>query len=177
MSGLADADASRFPVSRKSSRMAARPLAGGRAVPRLENAVLDEQPDQLGDRFTRARPGRVAVRVVARPEDVLQARLVAHLHPGMVLDEGRVSLPIPVAARRLGDDRLGPEAVLLESRVHALEVVGYPADPGLDHDEDEARVALANAAEDELRDQLADPHGRERDEGLAHARRRIEEAR
>src|SRR5438132_3876965 len=48
MSGLADADASRFPVSRKSSRMAARPC-GGRAVPRLENAVLDEQLDQLVD--------------------------------------------------------------------------------------------------------------------------------
>src|SRR2546427_112773 len=31
MSGFADADASRFPVSRKSSRMAARPLAGGRS--------------------------------------------------------------------------------------------------------------------------------------------------
>src|SRR5436309_12852645 len=74
----------------------------------------------LGDRLTRARPGRVAVRVVARPEDVLQARLVAQLHPRMVLDEGRVSLPVPVRARRLGDDRLGPEAVFLEGRVHAL---------------------------------------------------------
>src|SRR5438876_10483383 len=131
----------------------------------------------LGDRLARARPGRVAVRVVTRPEDVLEARLVAQRHPGMVLDEGRVPLPVPVAARRLGDDRFRPEAVLLEGRVHALEVVRDPADPRLDHDEDEARVALADAAEDELRDQLADAHGRERDEGLAHARRRIEETR
>src|SRR5437867_1115160 len=51
----------------------------------------------LGDRLARARPGRVAVRVVARPEDVLEARLVAQLHPGMVLDEGRVPLAVPVA--------------------------------------------------------------------------------
>src|SRR5207253_979261 len=138
-----------------------RPAPGGRAVPRL----------------ARARPGRVAVRVVARPEDVLEARLVAQLHPGMVLDEGRVPLAVPVAARRLGDDGLRPEAVLLEGRVHALEVVRDPADAGLDHDEDEARVALADAAEDELRDQLADPHRRERDERFAYARRRVEETR
>src|SRR5919204_71574 len=39
------------------------------------------------------------------------------------------------------------------------------------------QVALADAAENELRDQLADPHRRERDERLAHARRRVEEAR
>src|SRR5207249_738309 len=150
-----------------------------RRVPPHDQVALARRHvgELLRDGLARARPGRVAVRVVARPEDVLEARLVAQLHAGTVLDEGRVALAVPVRARRLGDHRLRPEAVLLEGRVHALEVVRNPADARLDHHEDEARVALADAAEDELRDQLADPHRRERDERLAYARRRVEEAR
>src|SRR5262249_15388963 len=130
----------------------------------------------LLDDLAGARPGRIAVRVVARPEDVLDPGLVAELHAGMVLDEGRVSLTVPVRARRLGDDRLRPEAVLLEGRVHPLEEVRDPSDAGLDHDEVEARMALADAAEDQLGDQLADAERGERDERLADARGRVEEA-
>src|SRR5437016_12953239 len=70
-----------------------------------------------------------------------------------------------------------PEPMLLEGPVHALEEVGDPADPGLDHDEVEAGVALADAAEDELGDELAYPHGCQGNERLAHARRGIEQAR
>src|SRR5206468_3294866 len=96
---------------------------------------------------------------------------------GPVLDERRVALAVPVEARRLRDHGLRPIAMLLEGRVHALEEVRDPADARLDDDELEPGVALADAAEDELRDQLADPHRRERDERLAYARRRLEEPR
>src|SRR5262249_31168348 len=88
-----------------------------------------------------------------------------------------MTLAVPVDARRLLDDRVGPEAVLLERAVHALEEVRDPADPGLDHDEVEARMTLADAAEDELGDELTDAHGGERDERLAHAGDGIEQAR
>src|SRR5439155_18169461 len=116
-----------------------------------------------------------AVRVVARPHDVLDPRLAMELHAGPVLDQGLVPLAVPVEARRLGDDRSGPEAVLLEGRVHALEEVRDPADARLDDDETQARVARADAAEDELGDELAHAERRERDERLAHAGGGVEE--
>src|SRR5207249_9500604 len=95
------------------------------------------------------------VRVVARPHDVRRPRLAVELHTRVVLHERRVPLAVPVKARRLGDDRARPEAMLLERRVHALEEVGDPADARLDDDEAQTRVAGADAAEDELCDQLA----------------------
>src|SRR3989442_7695796 len=65
-----------------------------RRVPPHDEVALARRHvgELLRDGLARARPGRVAVRVVARPEDVLEARLVAQLHPGTVLDEGRVAL-------------------------------------------------------------------------------------
>src|SRR5581483_542845 len=124
----------------------------------------------------RARPRRVAVRVVARPHDVVETRLAAEPHARAVLDEGRVALAVPVDARLLGDDRVRPEAVLHERAVHALEEVRKPADPRLDDDEAEAGVARADAAEDELGDELPDAERRERDERLADAGGRVVEA-
>src|SRR5262249_5999031 len=128
------------------------------------------------DDFPGTGPRRVAVRIVARPEDVLEAGLLAQLHARMVLDERRVALAVPVRARRLGDDRARPEAELLDGSDTALEEVRERADGRHGHDEAEAGMALADAAEDQLGDELADPHRGERDERLLHARRRVVEA-
>src|SRR5439155_9991319 len=60
-------------------------------------------------------------------------------------------------------------------RVHALEEVRDPPDARLDDDEAQARGARADAAEDELGDELAHAERRECDEGLADAGGGIEE--
>src|SRR2546422_9406114 len=105
MSGLGAADASRFPVSRKSSRMAARPLAGGRAVPRLENAILDEQLDQLVDP-----PPVHEVRVARhRLPDRLACRQLPELHASRSLTLCGLSINIkyrhPLSRGRALDGR------------------------------------------------------------------------
>src|SRR5206468_3224336 len=101
----------------------------GRVVARDQpSLVVRDITEVLGQRVARLGPRAVAVRVVGRPHDVPEPRAMALRDPGEVLDEGRVSLPVPVEARLLLDDRLGPEAVLVEGLIHALDEVGDPAD-------------------------------------------------
>src|SRR5581483_5017403 len=73
----------------------------------------------LRQRLPGTGPGAVAVRIVRRPHDVPEPRAVARGDAGEVADERRVALPVPVRARLLLDDRLGPEAMLLERLIHA----------------------------------------------------------
>src|SRR5437016_9717699 len=98
--------------------------------------------EMLGERVARLWPRAVAVRVVGRPHDVPQAGPMPLGDPGEVLDEGGMSLAVPIGARLLLDGRLGPETVLVEGLVHALDEVGNPADAALDEHEVERRVAL-----------------------------------
>src|SRR5262249_32694172 len=104
------------------------------------------------------------------PHDVAYARPLACRDAGEVPDEGGVPLAVPVRARLLVDDRLGPEAVLFERLVHALDEVWNPADPALDQHEVELRMPREDAREDERRYHLTDRDRRDRDEGLLHAR-------
>src|SRR5262245_14156260 len=131
----------------------------------------------LDENLARLRPGAVRVRIVGRPHDVVEPGAVTLGDAGEVLDEGGVSLAVPVRARLLGEDRLGPEAVLVERLVHALDEVRYPADAALDQHELELGVAGQDAGEDQRGDGLADRHRGDGDERLLDPRRRVLEGR
>src|SRR5262249_17500195 len=82
----------------------------GRVRARDEGALVGGDVLEVGlEHLARLRPRAVGMRVVGGPHDVVQAGPVPLRDARQVLDEGRVTLAVPVRARLLGEDRLRPE--------------------------------------------------------------------
>ena len=80
-------------------------------------------------------PGRLRVRVVARPHDVVDPDVVALAQADRVLHEGAEHLPAEVEARWLLQLALRPVPVLLPQVVGVVLEERDPADLALDRDE------------------------------------------
>src|SRR5262245_61164999 len=90
----------RTPV--RTSRMSGEAIElGGVAAGDQAALVVRHVLEVLGKNLARLRPRAVGVRIVGGPHDVVQPAAMALRHARQVLDEGRVSLAVPVVARLL----------------------------------------------------------------------------
>src|SRR5215472_5456827 len=106
------------------------------------------------DNLLRVRPGRGLVRVVGRPHQFVDTYEVAALVADIVVDVGGPHLALEVFARLQLVDKTGGDALALEGAIHALQIVGQPADIVFGGDDLQFREAVEHAREDQDAERL-----------------------
>ena len=125
--------------------------------------TLQIQPQFLG----RERPGRVGVRVVALPHDVVHVQEIAAGHAEAVVDEARQHVLVEDLTGQLVPEVLaGPGVVLLVLVVDALQEVGNPTDPAFGEGDPHVREAPEHGGPDQVGRGLHDVDRRQRDQAI-----------
>src|SRR6267143_3849561 len=108
------------------------------------------------DDLLRVRPGRGLVRVVGRPHHLVDADEMAAGDADEVVDIGGPHLALEVFARLELIGEAGGDALALEGAVHALQIIGQPADIVLGGDELQLWKAVEHAGEDQDAERFLD---------------------
>src|SRR5437016_7193019 len=108
------------------------------------------------DDLLRVRPGRSLVRVVGRPHHLVDTDEMAAGDADEVVDVGGPHLALKVLARFQLIGEAGGDPLALEGAIHALQIIGQPADIVLGGDDLQLRKAVEHAREDQHAERLLD---------------------
>src|SRR6516225_1174896 len=136
---------------------------GGVAAGDLELVLRTCVLEVAGDDLLRVRPGRGLVRIVGRPHQFVDADELSALNADIVVDIGGPHLTLEILARLELVGKAGSDALAFESAVHALQVIGQPADIVLGRHDLQLREAVEHAGENQRAERLLDlvrQHGR-----------------
>ena len=109
--------------------------------------------ERFVDKAPRSRIRRRDMRIVRLPHDVVDAYPLSQLDARLLVPEVDINLP-PKNFARFGFNAFLPQLALFPFVITSLQHVTHPAKAGFGAGPFEPRVAIENAREDQIRDQL-----------------------